>query len=81
METNKSKEDYSNYPDDLKAMRNKYKQGCVPPYIALLKSGRQQSIEADRIFLKEMEKKPYTTRLKYFFKAIYNIISKRIRGW
>ena len=76
-----SKEDYSNYPDDLKAIRNKYKQGCIPPYIALLKSGKQQSIEADRIFLKEMEKNPYTTKIKYFSKAIYNIVSKRIRGW
>ena len=39
---------YQEYPDDIKEMRSKYKPGCVPPYVALLKQGMEPSIEAER---------------------------------
>ena len=75
-----SKGAYNEYPEDVKEMRNKYKPGCVPPYVALLKQGRLQSIDAERIFLEEMKKNPYTTKTKYLFKAFYNIITNKIRS-
>ena len=71
---------YQEYPEDIKEMRSKYKPGCVPPYVALLKQGMQQSIEAERQYLKDRKEKPYTTNIKYFFTAIFNIITNKIRS-
>ncbi|MDD3876939.1 MAG: sugar transferase [Bacteroidales bacterium] len=68
------------YPEDVRQMRLKYKPGCVPPYVALLKQDVAEYIESERTYLLEKQKKPYTTDLKYFFKAIYNIITNKIRS-
>ena len=71
---------YNDYPDDIKKIRNKYKPGCFPPYVALLMQNMDASIEAERIYLLEKEKRPYTTDIKYFWKAVYNIITNKIRS-
>jgi len=68
------------YPDDMLKMRAKHKPGCVPPYVALLKQDVQEYIESERIYLLEKEKNPYTTDIKYFTKAIYNILTNKIRS-
>ena len=75
-----SKRAFQDYPDDVKAMRVKYKPGCIPPYVALLKQGMAQSIEAERTYLEEKEKNPFTTDLKYFKMAILNIVTNKIRS-
>jgi hypothetical protein len=75
-----SKRAFSDYPDDVKQMRIKYKPGCIPPYVALLKQGMQESIEAERIYLLEKEKSPYLTDLRYFGLAIFNIVTNKIRS-
>jgi len=75
-----SKRAYQEYPDDVKKMRIKYKPGCIPPYVALLKQGMAQSIEAERVYLHEKERNPFTTDLKYFMMAIYNILTNKIRS-
>ncbi len=75
-----SKRAFSEYPDDVKRMRVKYKPGCIPPYVALLKQGMQQSIEAERTYLQEKEKNPLTTDIKYFKLAILNIVTNKIRS-
>ena len=36
------------------------------------------NIEAERIYLKEKQKAPFKTDLKYFFKAVYNILTRKI---
>lgn len=68
------------YPEDIKAMRIRHKPGCIPPYVALLMDEMDQSIEAERIYMLEKEKHPLTTDIRYFFKAIYNIVTNKIRS-
>jgi lipopolysaccharide/colanic/teichoic acid biosynthesis glycosyltransferase len=71
---------YQDYPEDVKIMRTKYKPGCIPPYVSLLKQGLEQSIEAERIYLNEKSTNPFMTDLKYFGLALYNILSNKIRS-
>ena len=75
-----SKRFLEEYPDDMKELRLKHKPGCVPPYVALLKQEVGEYIESERTYLKEKELNPYTTDTKYFFKAVYNILSNKIRS-
>lgn len=75
-----SKRFLAEYPEDVLKIRLKHKPGCVPPYVALLKQEVEQYIESERIYLLEKEKHPFTTDIKYFFKAVYNIITNKIRS-
>ena len=75
-----SKKVYNDYPADLKKLRNKYKPGCIPPYVSLMMQSMEKSIEAERIYLNEKEKHPIITEFKYFFNALYNILSRKIRS-
>jgi lipopolysaccharide/colanic/teichoic acid biosynthesis glycosyltransferase len=68
------------YPEDVKEQRMKHKPGCVPPYVALLKQDVEQYIESEKIYMNEKEKHPYTTDIKYFSKAVYNIVTNKIRS-
>ena len=75
-----SKRFLAEYPDDIKQLRLKYKPGCVPPYVALLKQNVDDYIESERIYLADKEKNPHTTDIKYFFKALFNIFTNKIRS-
>jgi lipopolysaccharide/colanic/teichoic acid biosynthesis glycosyltransferase len=67
------------YPEDLKENRLKYKPGCIPPYVALLKHGAVASVEAERQYLFELSTNPVLTDIKYLQMAIHNIITNKIR--
>lgn len=75
-----SKRFLAEYPEDVLRMRLKHKPGCVPPYVALLKQEVSEYIESERIYLTDKRKHPYTTDLKYFLKAVYNILTNKIRS-
>jgi len=75
-----SKRVFEDYPDDIKEKRMKQKPGCFPPYVALLMQNMEKSIDAERIYLAEKEKRPYTTDFKYFCKSVYNILTNKIRS-
>ena len=78
------------YPEDIREMRLKHKPGCVPPYVALYNNRKKKEekdgdcpfllkyIDDEREYLRDFEKNPYTTDIKYFFKAFYNIFFKKI---
>ncbi len=68
------------YPEDLKKERFKYKPGCVPPYVALRMQAVENYIESERIYLKEKKKHPIWTDIKYFWWAVFNILTNRIRS-
>ena len=68
------------YPQEVLKLRFKHKPGCVPPYVALKKQAVEEYIESEKIYLEEKEKNPLTTDLKYFFWAIYNIATNKIRS-
>lgn len=68
-------------PKDLLEMRLRHKPGCIPPYVSLnMKGSVEEVLEAERLYLMDKTKRPYTTDLRYFFKALYNIIFKRKRS-
>jgi lipopolysaccharide/colanic/teichoic acid biosynthesis glycosyltransferase len=68
-------------PKDLMELRLSQKPGCIPPYVALnMKGNVSDVLEAERIYLNEKRRRPYTTDTRYFFKAIFNIIFKRKRS-
>lgn len=72
---------YQDIPRDLQIMRSKVKPGCIPPYVALDRRGDVNSVlEAEREYLRTKLKNPYSTDLKFFFRAIYNILFKRKRS-
>lgn len=70
----------SDYPDDLRELRARFKPGCIPPYVALLKQEINEYFDSERIYLNDKIKHPYTADIKYFFKAFFNIITGKIRG-
>lgn len=68
-------------PQDLMELRLSQKPGCIPPYVSLnMKGNVHDVLEAERIYLNEKRRRPYTTDTRYFFKAIFNIIFKRKRS-
>ncbi len=75
-----NKDAFNEYPEDVKKMRLKHKPGLIPPYVALMAQGHEQSIEAERTYLKELENKPFSTDLKYLKMALMNIVTKKIKS-
>jgi hypothetical protein len=76
-----SKRYFQDIPEDLQKLRLTQKPGCIPPYVALNKKGCvDQVLLAEREYLKEKRKNPYTTDTKFFFLALYNIIVKSKRS-
>ena len=75
-----SKRFFSEYPEDVQSLRIKFKPGCVPPYVALLKQDVSEYIESERIYMSEKMNHPLFTDIKYFSKAVSNILLNKIRS-
>jgi hypothetical protein len=71
---------YNEFPDDMQRERIKYRPGCIPPYVSLNMPDDKGNIEAERIYLHELKEHPVITDIKYFFSAIFNILTNRIRS-
>lgn len=72
---------FQDIPEDLQKLRLTQKPGCIPPYVALNKKGCvEEVLLAEREYLKKKMSNPYTTDLKFFFLAVYNIIVKNKRS-
>ena len=72
---------FQDIPKEIQELRLSQKPGCIPPYVALNKAGSVQSVlEAEREYLIDKKAHPFTTDLKYFFKAIFNILFKGKRS-
>ena len=68
---------FSLYPRDVQRLRTKVKPGLIPPFYADLPQTLPEIIESERVYLELYLKHPITTDVKYFFKAMNNIIVKR----
>jgi len=68
------------FPEHIRKIRGKYKPGCIPAYIPLLKQSKDGFIEAETIYLLLKEKAPFKTDLIFFWKALYNIATNKIRS-
>ena len=75
-----SKIRFNELPEDVRQMRIKFKPGCIPPYVALNMPDKDSNIEAERIYMSEKMVHPFMTDVKYFFMAIYNILTGKIRS-
>ncbi len=71
---------FSLYPDDLKKLRVKFKPGLFPPYYADLPKNFKEIIESERNYLAQKMKQPFVTDVKYFAKAVFNILFKNARS-
>ncbi len=72
---------FQDIPKDLRELRLKQKPGCIPPYVSLdRKSSVESVLQAEKEYLIQKIKRPYTTDTKFFFKAIFNIVFKRKRS-
>ncbi len=68
------------YPEELREERFKYKPGCIPPYVALKMQRVEDYLISEKIYLEDKRSHPILTDIKYFFWAIYNILTNRIRS-
>ncbi|MFW5889845.1 MAG: sugar transferase [Marinilabiliaceae bacterium] len=75
-----SRSRFNELPADLRELRVRFKPGCIPPYVSLLMPDAEGNIEAERIYLAEKMKSPVWTDVKYFFMAVYNILTGRIKS-
>lgn len=72
---------FQDIPKDLQELRLKHRPGCIPPYVALDRKGSVNDVlQSEREYLIEKVKKPYTTDIKYFIKAIFNIVFRKKRS-
>lgn len=75
-----SKHYFSLYPESIQQLRTKVKPGLIPPFYADLPDTLPEIIESERAYLESHLKNPIRTDIRYFFKAIYNILVKRARS-
>ena len=68
------------YPEHLKELRSKAKPGLIPPFYADLPSTFEEITNSEETYLLAYLRQPIYTDLKYFFKALYNIVIKRKRS-
>ena len=71
---------FSNLPQDLQEKRIKSKPGLIPPHVSLRLKGFAGVIKAERQYLEEREKHPARTDIKYFFLAVFNILTFRAKS-
>jgi lipopolysaccharide/colanic/teichoic acid biosynthesis glycosyltransferase len=68
------------YPDDLKALRIQFKPGLIPPYYVDLPKSFSEIVDSEKKYLKRKKEHPFSTDIKYFFGAVFNILFKHARS-
>jgi lipopolysaccharide/colanic/teichoic acid biosynthesis glycosyltransferase len=76
-----SKRFFEDIPEDLRTLRSTQKPGCIPPYVALnRKSDVTAVLEAEREYIHARIRDPYTTDIRFFFAALFNIFVMQRRS-
>ena len=76
-----SRQYFDRMPDELKNLRIKYKPGCFPPYLSFNDPNDIVDLyEIELKYLREKEKNPYLTDIKYLLKGCYNILFNKRRS-
>ncbi len=68
------------YPKDLQELRSRHKPGLLPPYYADLPRSLEEIVESERRYLLAREKAPFRTDVRYFFRAVANILFRGARS-
>jgi lipopolysaccharide/colanic/teichoic acid biosynthesis glycosyltransferase len=76
-----SKRYFEDIPNEIRELRFHHKPGCIPPYVALNRDCDVVAVlNAEREYMVEKIRDPYTTDVRYFFMAMYNIVLKNKRS-
>ena len=68
------------YSDELKKIRVKFKPGFIPPYYVHMPKNFNEIMDSEMRYLKEFQKNPVKTDLKYLFLALKNVLLGKIRS-
>jgi lipopolysaccharide/colanic/teichoic acid biosynthesis glycosyltransferase len=68
------------YPKDAQQLRIQFKPGLVPPYYADMPNSLEEIVASEKQYLRAKENHPVTTDIRYFSKAVYNILFKKARS-
>ena len=68
------------YSDELREKRVKYKPGLIPPFYADLPKTLPEIMESEMKYLESYERNPFETDFVYFWKAVRNILFKKVRS-
>ena len=68
------------YTQELQEKRIKFKPGLIPPFYVDNPKTLEEIMASEMKYLTAYEKHPFNTDVKYFFKAVYNIVFKRYRS-
>lgn len=71
---------FSLYPPDMQRLRIQYKPGLIPPLYADLPKNFDEILSSERRYLEEWGKRPIATDIKYFCRALYNILVNGARS-
>ena len=76
-----SKRYFQDIPKEMQKLRLTQIPGCIPPYVSLNRAGNVMSVlNAEKEYLEEKLRSPFTTDTKYFFNAIFNIVINHKRS-
>lgn len=70
----------SMYPDHVKELRAKVKPGLIPPFYADLPETLDEITASEEAYILSYIEKPILTDLRYFLKAVNNILLKKVRS-
>jgi lipopolysaccharide/colanic/teichoic acid biosynthesis glycosyltransferase len=68
------------YSEELKELRKTVKPGLIPPFYADMPKTLQEIQESEKRYILAYKKNPLTTDLRYFSKAMVNILFKKARS-
>lgn len=68
------------YPEELATRRLRHKPGLVPPFYVDLPQCFEEVLASEERYLKAYEQHPFKTDVRYFWKAVYNILFRRARS-
>jgi lipopolysaccharide/colanic/teichoic acid biosynthesis glycosyltransferase len=68
------------YPKDMQQLRIMVKPGLIPPFYADLPKTLEEIIASEKRYIESYMLNPIKTDVRYFFKAMYNILIKNARS-
>jgi len=68
------------YPEDFQKRRLQYKPGLIPPFYHDLPDTFEGLVVSEMKYLDAYDKNPWLTDIRYFFRAVFNIVIKRARS-
>jgi len=71
---------FSLYCKELQEKRILYKPGLIPPYYADLPETLEEIQESELRYLEAFDRRPLRTQWRYFWKAVCNILFKKVRS-